>query len=159
VSEPFIDEHRLTVEAPPQAVWEAVVRFVRRQRGPVPRLGARLLGAEPARASPGEVEVGSTVPGFAVARLRPGELLVLQGSHRFSTYTLVFRLAPAEAGTTISAVSAAHFPGAWGRLYRALVLGSGLHRVAVRAMLGRIAAGSAGSVGRLSPGRVRGRRG
>ena len=141
MSEPFIDEHRLTVTAPPDVVWDTLVRFLGRWRGPAYRLGARLLGADPARSSRGDLEIGSTIPGFAVARVRAGELLVLQGTHRFSTYTLVFRLSGADGGTTISAVSAARFPGVRGRLYRAVVVGSGLHRVAVRAMLGRIAAG------------------
>lgn len=146
VSGPFIDEHRVAIGAPPGAVWDALVGFVGRHHGPVQLLGARLLGAEPARfstaaAEDGELPVGSTIPGFGVARRRPGELLVLQGRHRFSTYTLVFRLTPSGSGTTLSAVSAARFVGVPGRLYRAMVVGTGLHRVAVRTMLGRIASG------------------
>jgi hypothetical protein len=140
-SEPVIDEHRLAVPAPQAATWDALVRFLRADPTRARVIGARVLGADPTRSSGDELEVGSTIPGFRVARVRAGELLVLQGSHRFSTYTLVFRLSADGDRTTISAVSAARFPGAPGMLYRALVVGSGLHRVAVRAMLRRIAAG------------------
>jgi hypothetical protein len=143
--EPFIDEHRLVVDKPVAEVWEGLVRVVHDEAGPLRRLGALALGATPSSFSGGDLEVASTVPGFAVARVRAPELLVLQGAHRFSSYTLVFRLDSRQGGTTITAVSAARFPGAAGRLYRALVVGSGLHRLAVRSLLRRIA-------GRAQPG-------
>lgn len=44
------------------------------------------------------------------------------------------------------AVTLAAFPGIHGRVYRALVIGSGGHRIVVRRMLQRIAA-AAGQVG------------
>lgn len=139
--EPFIDEHRLTVGRPVPEVWESLVHMVQDEAGPLRTAGAALLGARPRTFSGGELTAGSTVPGFAVARVRAPELLVLQGAHRFSSYTLVFRLDPHRDGTTVTAVSAARFPGVLGRLYRALVVSSGLHRRAVRNLLRRVAAG------------------
>lgn len=138
--EPFIDEHRLTVARPVPEVWEALVHVVQDDAGPLRRVGALVLGARPSAFSGGDLAAGSTIPGFAVARVRAPELLVLQGSHRFSSYTLVFRIDSRRGGTTITAVSAARFPGVPGKMYRAAVVGSGLHRIAVRSLLRRIAA-------------------
>jgi hypothetical protein len=138
--EPFIDQHRLAVARLVPEVWEALVHVVQDDAGPLRRVGAMALGARPNAFSGGDLTAGSTIPGFAVARVRAPELLVLQGSHRFSSYTLVFRLDSRNGGTTITAVSAARFPGVRGKLYRALVVGSGLHRTAVRRLLRRIAA-------------------
>jgi hypothetical protein len=145
--EPFIDEHRRAVDKPVAEVWEALVGVVAHDAAPLRRLGALLLGARPSTASGEGLAAGSTVPGFVVARARPPELLVLQGTHRFSSYTLVFRLDPTPYGTSIAAVSAARFPGVTGRLYRALVVGSRLHRLAVRSLLRRIAIRSPGPGG------------
>lgn len=139
--EPFIDEHRLTVDKPAAEVWQALVRVVHDEAGPLRTVGAVLLGARPSTFSGELLTTGSTIPGFAVVRVRAPELLVLQGAHRFSRYTLVFRLDSRQGGTTISAVTAARFPGLHGKLYRALVIGSGLHRRAVRRLLHRIATG------------------
>lgn len=139
--EPFIDEHRLVVDKPVPEVWEALVGLVHDEARPLRTVGAWLLGARPRAFSGSSLSTGSTVPGFTVARVRIPELLVLQGAHRFSNYTLVFRLDPHGSGTTITAVSAARFPGVLGRLYRALVVGSGLHRRAVLGILRRMAAG------------------
>ena len=60
----------------------------------------------------------------------------LEGSHRFSRYSLTFRIAPLGAECcVIRAESSAAFPGPAGRAYRALVIGSGGHVLGVRSLL------------------------
>jgi hypothetical protein len=81
-----------------------------------------------------------TVPGFAITRADRPEILTLEGRHRFSRYRLSFRLRADGRSTVVSAESRAAFPGAAGRAYRAVVVGSHRHVVAVRRMLARIAA-------------------
>jgi hypothetical protein len=86
------------------------------------------------------VSVGDTVPGFAVTEADPPRLLILRGRHRFSRYELRFELDPLKRGCVeVHAKTSATFPGVHGRIYRALVIGSGGHRVAVRRMLTSIA--------------------
>ncbi len=72
--------------------------------------------------------------------MRRGELLSLRGGHRFSRYRLDFEVVEADAGRSqVWARTWAEFPGPAGAAYRALVIGSGGHRVVVRRMLGRVA--------------------
>lgn len=69
--------------------------------------------------------------------------LVLEGAHLFATYRLAFELRDGGSGDTqLAALSWAAFPGLRGTVYRALVIGTGGHRVAVRRMLKQIAAGA-----------------
>ena len=121
---PFVDEHQVTIAAPPAAVWEALRTYARKSlRFRSNSLAARVLHTEPAA-------------GFAVVDERAGARLELAGRHRFSTYRLVFTLH--EEGrdrVTVAARTEAAFPGALGRAYRALVIGSGAHRLVVRRML------------------------
>ncbi len=58
-------------------------------------------------------------------------------------YKLIFLLSDADGGTRVAAQTWAAFPGLKGRIYRALVIGSGGHRIVVRRMLKRIAAQAA----------------
>jgi hypothetical protein len=60
---------------------------------------------------------------------------VLTGRHRFSRYALILTLAEQPDGTMLCARTQASFPGLHGSLYRALVIGSGAHRVLVRRLL------------------------
>jgi hypothetical protein len=84
--------------------------------------------------------VGDSIPGFSVAESRFPTRLALRGEHRFSRYALVFELeAAGAAGCTLSARSWAEFPGLAGRGYRAMVIGTGGHRLAVRRMLRMVA--------------------
>lgn len=136
---PFIDEHSIDVAAPPAAVWRAIGRTIGGQPRLAMRAAATLLGTDP-RASHGELlVVGSSIPGFRVATAVPGERVVYAGRHRFSEYELVFELAAHEGGTRVRALSYARFPGPHGRAYRALVIGSRIHRTEVRRMLRGIA--------------------
>lgn len=143
---PFVDEHRVVVDAPADAVWRALAR---RPPPPGPATGAlvRVLGAEPRRTSGEPFTPGATIPGFRVAAAEPGRRVRLTGRHRFSRYALELTLAEGPDGTTLGARTFAAFPGLRGRAYRLVVIGSGAHRVLVRRMLR--------GVGR----RARGRRG
>lgn len=120
----FVDEHRITIGAPRDRVWAALRAYCARsllKDRANPLLG--VLGTEP-RA------------GFAVAREADGERLDLAGRHRFARYRLVFELRDAgEGGTEVTARTLADFPGVTGFAYRALVIGSRAHVVAVRGML------------------------
>jgi hypothetical protein len=107
---PYIDEHSRLVGASRERVWAALPGIKRAQ------------------------------PGFHVAEAIQPQRLELRGSHPFSRYMLVFELD--ERGTGQSLLRAqtwAVFPGFKGRIYRALVIGSGGHRIAVRLWLRQIA--------------------
>jgi hypothetical protein len=116
---PYIDEHAISIDADRAATWSALLRVMCRD----PK--------DPA-----------TVPiGFALDEAKPYERFVLKGRHPFSVYRWVFELADdGPDHTRLSAGTWAAFPGVRGKVYRALVIGSGGHRVVVRLMLKRIAA-------------------
>ncbi len=132
---PFIDEHSLRVEAPPAALWAALVRVLTRRMGASSRF-ARLLGCRPSIGTP---EFGSapgqSIPGFRIAELAPGRRLVLEGRHRFARYRLTFDL----ADDTLVARTHAAFPGVLGQIYKTVVIRSGGHRLITRHMLRRVA--------------------
>lgn len=116
---PYIDEHAITIDADREETWSALMRgMCRNPHDP------------------------STVPtGFVLDEARRPERFALSGRHPFATYRLVFELeAKAPHRTRLRATSWADFPGVHGKLYRALVIGSGGHRVVMRRMLNRIAA-------------------
>jgi hypothetical protein len=140
---PYIDEHSTCIGATPERTWTALMAVGREIGGPAGRLGW-LLGLQPALAS-GDwsvgAEAGATLPGFVVEHACPPSRLALRGRHRFSRYALVFELEDrGPDGTRVRAQSWAAFPGVHGRSYRALVVGSGAHRVVVRRLLRRIEA-------------------
>ena len=65
----------------------------------------------------------------------------LEGEHLFSRYALTFRISPVDTGhCRVTALSSAEFPGALGRMYRAMVIASGGHAIGVRAILRSIKA-------------------
>lgn len=137
---PHIDEHFTTVEAPAQAVWDALLRVVERSfSSPRSATGARVLGCrDTVPAGPRPLAEGSAFPGFHVDVADMPRESALVGRHRFSRYALVFRIEPAEhtsGGVQLSAETRAAFPGAHGRLYKALVIGTGLHVKVVRRLL------------------------
>jgi len=123
---PYIDEHRMTVGATPEQTWAALMATARRYLSPAPRLFVALWRLEPES-------------GFAIAEEIAPRRLALRGHHRFSRYELAFELDPAAAGVTLRARTSAVFPGIAGRAYRALVIGSGGHRIVVRRILRDIA--------------------
>jgi hypothetical protein len=102
---PFIDEHSIEVNAPSERVWKAL-----RERAPR--------------------------TGFPSRREEAGRALVLEGRHPFSRYRLGFhldRLGPER--TRVRARTEAAFPGPHGTVYRALVIGTRMHVLAVGRML------------------------
>jgi len=126
----FVDEHRTTIDAPRDRVWPKLRRYADSlgagPRNPLPWL----LGTEPRS-------------GFEISDEVPGERLGLSGRHRFSRYLLVFEVADdTAAGTTLTAQTYADFPGLRGRIYRALVIGTRLHVVAIRGMFRSIRSAS-----------------
>ena len=115
---PYVDEHRIRIEAPRPRVWSALCRYVDATLAVAADSSlARLLRTEP-RA------------GFQVAGAVANSRLDLTGRHRFSRYRLVFDLTDSEdAQTLLSARTYAAFPGLHGRVYRALVIGTRGHVV------------------------------
>jgi hypothetical protein len=125
---PFVDEHRARLPHSRERVWSALDRYAARSLR-LPPLLAPVLGTDPAE-------------GFARTTVRPPDRLDLEGRHRFSTYLLRFDLDEDGDGTVLRASTYAVFPGLRGRVYRALVIGSGGHAVAVRRMLRAVERGS-----------------
>lgn len=117
---PYIDEHAITIDANRDDTWAALLRVMCR-----------------------DPQDPSTVPfGFALDEARPPARFALKGRHWFAVYRWVFEL-DALDGTTrtrLRAATWADFPGVHGRAYRALVIGTGGHRVVVRHTLKRVAA-------------------
>ena len=116
---PYIDEYAIPVTADRTATWQAVLRVMCR-----------------------DPQDPTTVPlGFVLDEAAPPERFAIKGRHWFATYRLVFILTELPDGSTrLAAQTWAAFPGLKGRIYRALVIGSGGHRVVCRKMLDRIAA-------------------
>jgi hypothetical protein len=121
---PYLDEHSITIAVPRDLVWPALRRYAATSIGVFDRSPlALLLGTEPPS-------------GFGLAEAVPGDRLTLTGRHRFSRYALVFELHAVEDGSTVlRAKTYAEFPGLHGRIYRALVVGTGAHALATNHML------------------------
>ncbi|HSI06336.1 MAG: hypothetical protein ACAI38_19585 [Myxococcota bacterium] len=132
---PFIDAHRQPTVADAAKTWNALVATLSRDLSN--ERFARLLGCAPAtRGGDWSGDLGdATITGFAVTESRRPARIELRGSHHFSRYALVFVIDDAS----ITAESYGEFPGWRGKAYRAMVIGSGAHRVIVRRLLRRIA--------------------
>jgi hypothetical protein len=143
---PFIDEHSRQIEAEPEVVWSTLLGVLGRSFAGLPDWLTSAWGLHPRTRSGNweeSVRGGDTLPGFAVAEAEALRRLVLRGGHRFSRYELCFELDnPAPGRTRLRARTRAAFPRVSGAVYRALVIGSGGHRIAVGRMLGRVAARS-----------------
>ncbi|HZQ33128.1 MAG TPA: hypothetical protein VFB19_15505 [Mycobacterium sp.] len=115
---PYIDEHAITVPANRAQTWSALLKVMCR--------------------NPNDP---STVPfGFVLDETAAPEKFALKGRHPFAIYRWVFELDDdGPQRTRVRALTWAAFPGLKGTLYRALVIGTGGHRVAVRMTLRRIA--------------------
>ncbi len=139
---PFIDEHALAIDGSRERVWDALLEAAAAGfEGRGTETIARLLGCEHTTSSgPRPIDVGSTIPGFEAVRADPGERLELAGRHRFARYELVFTLREdARSGTRLGAETWAAFPGVHGRLYKAAVIDTRGHVVAVRRVLSAVA--------------------
>jgi hypothetical protein len=115
----YIDEHAISVAANRAEAWSALLRIICH-----------------------DPHDPSTVPtGFVLDEARPPERLALKGRHLFARYRWVFELDPeGPQRTRVRSATWADFPGLHGKIYRALVIGTGGHRVVVRLTLKRIAA-------------------
>jgi hypothetical protein len=152
---PLVDEHSITIEAGADDVWRALLETL---DGAFSRVGAasyaRLVGCTDATASgPRPLAEGATVPGFGVAAAVPGQELALDGRHRFSAYSLTFRLVRhGPTSTTVRAETRAAFPGVPGRIYRLLVVGTRGHVFAVRRLLAGVRRRSDPTTGKKTGG-------
>jgi hypothetical protein len=162
---PRIDEHRVEVEAGPDAVWAGLLAHLDRSfAGRMTERYARLVGCEDTTpAGPRPLAEGSVLVGFHVAVADPLKELALRGRHRFSDYALIFRID--ELGpqrSRLRAESRGTFPGLLGGAYKLAVVGTRGHVVIVRRMLAAIAERSGSGSGSGSvrePGSARRRRG
>lgn len=115
---PYIDEHVRSVGADRERVWQALLK---------------IMCKDPADPS-------AAPTGFVLETAAPPSRLAFTGRHWFSRYALVFDLDEEGRGRTLlRAKSYGEFPGLPGKIYRALVIGSGGHRIIVRNLLRRIA--------------------
>lgn len=135
---PFVDAWSVDVEASPRTVWDTVLDSMPGPYGSLLlRLWAMVWGADPAEANGLASHVlGAERPGLAVCEVVPPATYALTGRHRFARYQVVFRID--QRGATRSRLTAetfADFQGPAGRLYRAVVIGSRAHALAVRATL------------------------
>jgi hypothetical protein len=138
---PHVDEHSLVVEAGSEACWQALLRVAEASvsAAGAPRF-ARIVGcADTAASGPRPLAAGSAFPGFHVDTATAPAELALAGSHRFSDYALIFRLDELDSGRTrIRAETRAEFPDLKGSVYRALVIGTRMHVLATRRILGAV---------------------
>lgn len=115
---PYIDEHAITIDADRADTWSALLRVMchdPHERAAVPI-------------------------GFVLDEAREPERFALKGRHLFAVYRWVFELDAEAAGRTrVRAATWAAFPGVHGKIYRALVIGTGAHRVVTRRTLKRVA--------------------
>ncbi|MGW5428737.1 hypothetical protein ACWET9_16230 [Streptomyces sp. NPDC004059] len=135
---PYVDTHTTVVPAGADVVWRTIGEVMGRSfAGRGGAAYTRLVGAaDRALSGTHPLAVGSTVRGFRVTAADSERELALTGRHRFSAYTLTFRLTPEGPGhTRVSAETRAVFPGPAGRLYRLLVIGTGAHAAVMRRML------------------------
>ena len=133
---PYVDEHAIGVHATERETWDALLETLPKvlDTARARRVGS-LLGVEH-RDQAGEVgTIGSTLPGFVCARAVEPSVLALLGRHRFSRYALIFRVERTSGGTRLRAETRAEFPGGKGRAYRALVIGTRGHVLALRRIL------------------------
>jgi hypothetical protein len=141
---PYIDDHARPIGAPADRIWSALVHVMGRTTDlHLPGAVVKTWGIEHTgrRGDWNEdVTVGDSVFAFIVTAADSRRSLTLRGSHRFSTYELRFDLEPLAPGETLlRATTSAAFPGVSGRVYRALVIGSRGHVIAVRRILAAVA--------------------
>ena len=135
---PRVDEHSVVVGVAPLVVWDTMLRVVEQsfsssRTAVVPHaLGCRDVEAS----GPRPLAVGSAFPGFHVVAANAPRELELAGCHRFSNYALIFRLDElADGRVQLRAETRAEFPGVLGRIYRAMVIGTGGHVLGVKRLL------------------------
>jgi hypothetical protein len=137
---PRIDEHYTEVEAPPEATWRALLALPRTFGDRASARFARILGCDPIDVSGAPGEPGSTFPGFRVVRSDPPREMGLEGGHRFSDYTLDFRVEDlGDHRSRLAATTHAAFPGVKGQLYKTAVIRSRAHVLATKRLIHGVA--------------------
>ncbi|WP_306363245.1 hypothetical protein [Nocardia sp. CC227C] len=121
---PYIDQHSRIVAADRARTWAALLR-----------------------SSGGDPDDLSTLPhGFVLDEADPPRRLTLTGANRITRYGITWRLEAVDTHRTrLTAESRAEFHGVIGKIYRALVVGTGAHAFVVRRLLRRTAAAAAES--------------
>jgi hypothetical protein len=144
---PLIDVRSVEVGASSVQCWRAVIDVMSRS---VDGASARAFATSVGCADRGSIgnpdEVGSAFPGFHVVRSEPPFIWGLEGSHRFSTYSLEFRVdTVGPARSVVHAESRARFHGLPGTLYRTAVIGTGGHAFTVGLLLARMKSAAGGA--------------
>jgi ketosteroid isomerase-like protein len=123
---PAINEISVEIDADAIRTWEALIATTprlfdtRRARRVSP-----LLGAAQTEAKGDPSVIGSTLPGFIVARSVRPALLALLGQHRFSRYALLFAIDDIGHGRSrLTAETRAEYPGRSGTLFHSLLVRS-----------------------------------
>jgi len=133
---PFIDEHTIEVGADPETVWRALIETFGGSENRLFEAYARVIGVDPVSSAGKLDQAGSTRTGFRVREAIAPNRLHLTGSHRFSDYSLVWKISEQDSGQSeLSATTRARFPGLHGRAYKAMVIDSGAHARITRRML------------------------
>ena len=137
---PHLDEHGTLVLAPVPRVWETLLPVVAGSfTGAATARIARALGCTHTEVSGPIDRIGSTVPGFVVARVVEPAVLALEGQHRFSRYGLIFSIEPTrDEQSLLRAETRAEFPGLKGSAYRTLVVGTRGHVLVVKRLLAAV---------------------
>ncbi len=138
---PRIDEHRVIVSVRANRAWLVLREVVDRAfSGRISRSFAYVLRcAQTKRGGANPLRVSSTLPGWSVTDMAPGELIVLEGSHRYSRYAILFRVEEVAPGRSlVRAETRGAFPGVRGRAYRLLVITSRGHALTMSYLLRRL---------------------
>lgn len=136
---PHVGEQTTVVAAEPDAVWRGLSRVMGHSSAQATLYARLVRAADRESAGPRPLAEGSAIAGFHVTSAVPGRELVMEGSHRFSSYALVFHVERTGPGRSLlRAETRAAFPGLAGGLYRRLVISSGGHVIAVRRLLSAV---------------------
>ena len=138
---PFVDAWSIDIEAPPRAVWEAVLAMApSAEPGLARRALARVWGVDPAGSNGLASHVlGAERLGFVVCEVVPPVTYALAGRHRFARYQLVFRISKlGSRRSRLTAETFASFPGRAGRLYRLVLMEGRLHALMMWSTVRRI---------------------
>ncbi|MDQ5895180.1 MAG: hypothetical protein QG596_1441 [Actinomycetota bacterium] len=137
---PFIDQHHIDSPAVPEQLWSSLISTFGSSEKGIFTAYAKVIGAEANHASGDLDQTGSTRVGFRVSSVEPPFRLLLTGRHRFSEYSLEWKITGHDGGSSsLTAVTRARFPGVHGRAYKALVIDSGAHSRITRRMLSSVA--------------------
>jgi Polyketide cyclase / dehydrase and lipid transport len=140
---PYIDEQVRRIDGSPDQVWRALLSTVRLIGAWLPGPVIWAWGLQPSERTGewrSQVAVGDTIVGFGAVEVSAPRVLALRGAHRFARYELRFEITGDQPGSSVlHAHSSALFVGPLGLAYRGLVVRTGGHRIAVRALLGQVA--------------------